>query len=441
MNDIAIRVENMSKQYRIGQREPYKALREVLTDALAAPFRRLRSTFQRSNVERSNACNDDYIWALNDVSFEVKQGEVVGIIGRNGAGKTTLLKILSRITESTVGRAEIHGRVGCLLEVGTGFHPELTGRENIYLNGAILGMNRVEIDRKFDEIVDFSGVEKFIDTPVKRFSSGMHVRLAFSVAAHLESEILLVDEVLAVGDVEFQKKCLGKMGAVAKGGRTILLVSHNMAAIRNLCQRTLLLDSGRILVDGETNVALSEYLGRNLQEGPVVTAGNLEKMMEGYIRWNDPSVRFDEIALVDASGQPRNRFRSDEEIRVSITYKCLTAVSDLRVVVHIVDEMSTRILTSQDVDGVGFSDLYRREAGVYRSVCLLPANTFGEDRFYVSAGLIHRKVESISVEKVLRFEVDFRGYNNFHAGNFKDTWIRPRLHWQTERLTLENTVF
>jgi len=211
-----LRMENLSKRYRIGPRESYRALRDVLARALSAPFRHIRSTFQCSNVQGSN---DRYIWALKDVSFEVKRGEVVGIIGRNGAGKTTLLKILSRITKPTAGFAEVRGRVGSLLEVGTGFHPELTGRENIYLNGAILGMKKAEIDRKFDEIVAFAEIERFIDTPVKYYSSGMYVRLAFAVAAHLEPEILLVDEVLAVGDAAFQKKCLGKMGDVARESR------------------------------------------------------------------------------------------------------------------------------------------------------------------------------------------------------------------------------
>lgn len=256
MTDIAIRVDNLRKRYRIGQREPYKALRDVLTSAMCAPFRRLR---RNPKSEFRNA-NSEYIWALKDVSFEVKQGEVIGIIGRNGAGKTTLLKILSRITEPTEGYAEIHGRASSLLEVGTGFHPELTGRENIYLNGAILGMRKAEIDKKFDEIVAFTEIEKFIDTPVKYYSSGMYVRLAFSVAAHLEPEILLVDEVLAVGDAAFQKKCLGKMGGVAKEGRTVLFVSHNMAAVRSLCSRAFLLDSGKVCQSGPVEICIDRYL-------------------------------------------------------------------------------------------------------------------------------------------------------------------------------------
>jgi lipopolysaccharide transport system ATP-binding protein len=250
MNDTVIRVEELSKLYRIGVGRPrYGTLRDRIVDGLG-------SLFHRNGRPES----EDSIWALKGVSFEVRQGEVVGIIGRNGAGKSTLLKILSRITEPTLGRAEIHGRVGSLLEVGTGFHPELTGRENIYLNGAILGMRKTEIDRKFDEIVAFSEVEKFIDTPVKHYSSGMYVRLAFAVAAHMEPQILVIDEVLAVGDLNFQNKCLGKMGDVARQGRTVLFVSHNMGAVANLCTAGVWLDNGQVAQRGEVGSIISAYV-------------------------------------------------------------------------------------------------------------------------------------------------------------------------------------
>lgn len=257
MDGVAIRVERLGKQYRIGSRQaPYTTLRESISNAFVAPFRKRPLGDRRgSNGERG-----DTIWALQDVSFEVRQGEVIGVIGRNGAGKSTLLKILSRITEPTTGQVTIYGRVGSLLEVGTGFHSELTGRENIYLSGAILGMGRAEIRRKFDEIVAFSEVERFVDTPVKHYSSGMYLRLAFAVAAHLEPEILLVDEVLAVGDASFQKKCLGKMGDVAKQGRTVLFVSHNMGAISSICEKGIVLDAGRILFAGSITDAVSLYL-------------------------------------------------------------------------------------------------------------------------------------------------------------------------------------
>ena len=263
MDDFVVRVENLGKLYRIGaQQEHYKTLRESLVGAVTRPFNRLRNL--RSSVHNPQSAirnpQSNYIWALKDVSFEVKQGEVVGIIGRNGAGKSTLLKVLSHITEPTEGRVTLSGRVGSLLEVGTGFHPELTGRENIYLNGSILGMKRVEIDLRFDEIVAFAEIERFLDTPVKHYSSGMYVRLAFAVAAHLEPEILLVDEVLAVGDAAFQKKCLGKMGDVAKEGRTVLFVTHNMGAVARLCPRSMLLSEGVVVFDGGTDVAVMKYL-------------------------------------------------------------------------------------------------------------------------------------------------------------------------------------
>ncbi|HUF03561.1 MAG TPA: ABC transporter ATP-binding protein [Aridibacter sp.] len=248
-----IKIENIGKQYRIGgpKREPYATLRESIVEKASAPLRALR---------RQSDSEDELFWALRHIDLEVEQGEAVGIIGRNGAGKSTLLKILSRITEPTEGRVDLYGRIGSLLEVGTGFHPELTGRENIFLNGAILGMRREEIKRKFDEIVDFAGIEKFLETPVKRYSSGMYVRLAFAVAANLEPEILVVDEVLAVGDAEFQKKCLGKMSDVASHGRTVLFVSHNMAAVKSLCGRTVLLDNGEVTASGGTDEVISAYL-------------------------------------------------------------------------------------------------------------------------------------------------------------------------------------
>ncbi len=271
-----IKVENLSKYYRLGLIGG-KTLHDDLNRWWARVRKQPDPLLKIGQEDRRNG-NGEYIWALQDVSFEVKQGEIVGIIGRNGAGKSTLLKILSRITAPTSGQVKVKGRIASLLEVGTGFHPELTGRENIYLNGAILGMKKAEIDRKFDEIVAFAEVEKFIDTPVKRYSSGMHVRLAFAVAAHLEPEILVVDEVLAVGDIAFQKKCLGKMGDVAKAGRTVLFVSHNMAAVQNLCNKAMLLNTGRIDHAGSVNETISMYVGDvetnrvTFTEGPIRTA-------------------------------------------------------------------------------------------------------------------------------------------------------------------------
>lgn len=257
MSDIAIRVEGLSKRYRIGEvQQRYRTLRDTLASGFKAPLRAIRAGFSRNGRKSPD---DNTIWALKDLGFEIKAGETIGIIGRNGAGKSTLLKVLSRITEPTTGYAEIHGRIGSLLEVGTGFHNELTGRENIFLNGAILGMKRADIQRQFDDIVAFAEVEKFVDTAVKHYSSGMYLRLAFAVAAHLEPETLLVDEVLAVGDVAFQKKCLGKMGEVAKQGRTVLFVSHNMGAIRSLCEKGMVLHNGGLVEFGDVGRAIETY--------------------------------------------------------------------------------------------------------------------------------------------------------------------------------------
>jgi len=291
MSDVVIRVEGLSKQYRIGaRRERHDTLRDHIASTLKSLFRPNGHNSVPRNADSmlsdQQADASDTFWALRDVSFEVKQGEVLGIIGRNGAGKSTLLKILSRITEPTSGRIEIDGRVASLLEVGTGFHPELTGRENIYLNGTILGMKKTEIDRKFDEIIAFAEIEKFLDTPVKRYSSGMYVRLAFAVAAHLEPDILIVDEVLTVGDVGFQKKCLGKMEKVTKEGRTVLLVSHNMAAVRSLCKRSVLLANGRLDIEGPSEKVIYHYLDQQQETGSEKMPARIEADRD-YFNWID----------------------------------------------------------------------------------------------------------------------------------------------------------
>ena len=329
MTDIAIKVENLSKMYRIGEKqERYYTFRDTLTNIALAPFRRLRRIGKPPKPE-------EIIWALKDVSFEVKRGEVVGIIGRNGAGKTTLLKILTRITDPTEGNAEIHGRVGSLLEVGTGFHPELTGRENIYLNGAILGMKKAEIERKFDEIVDFAEIEKFMDTPVKRYSSGMYVRLAFAVAAHLEPEILLVDEVLSVGDAAFQKKCLGKMGDVAKEGRTVLFVSHNMGAIRSLCGRAIWLDNGQIVKMGATDEVVRDYeehqLGR-FDESSYVVERNPEDVKNN-------SFYFSRVEMLNTNGEHTNIFRYGDTLVLIVGFTGEAATNMVTAQFHIYNEL------------------------------------------------------------------------------------------------------
>ncbi|MBV6396418.1 MAG: Vitamin B12 import ATP-binding protein BtuD [Anaerolineales bacterium] len=320
MSNVVISVENLSKSYRLGQIGTGTFANDMKlwwAKARGKPNPLLRI----GETDHGNHDGED-LWALKDVSFTVEQGEVMGIIGRNGAGKSTLLKILSRVTAPTSGKVKIKGRIASLLEVGTGFHPELTGRENVYLNGAILGMNRREIDRKFDEIVDFAGVEKFIDTPVKRFSSGMYVRLAFAVAAYLEPEILVVDEVLAVGDAEFQKKCLGKMGDVAKEGRTVLFVSHNMAAIASLTQQSLCMDGGRIVLMGSTSDAIEKYLKQTL--------GHANGSQSGYMNLSllkrspniiNPDAQFEWVCLLDGKENQSGIFFEGEPIVIQLGFR------------------------------------------------------------------------------------------------------------------------
>lgn len=314
-----ITAENVAKLYHIGAKQrANRTLRETIMDSVAGPWHRLQrlSRWGAVKPESANgAVSEDTIWALKDVSFEVHPGVVVGIIGRNGSGKSTLLKILSRITQPTAGRIEIRGRISSLLEVGTGFHPELTGRENIFLNGAILGMSRREIKRKFDEIVDFAEIGKFLDTPVKHYSSGMYVRLAFAVAAHLEPEILILDEVLAVGDAAFQKKCLRKMGGVAKQGLTVLFVSHNMAAIRGLCEHVILLENGAVVFDGPTRAGIDRYMG-NISQSP---GGDLQNAQHwGPGRY----ARIKSIALLNEAGTPCDTFFMGDSITVDLEVMC-----------------------------------------------------------------------------------------------------------------------
>ena len=317
MDDVAIAVDGLGKRYRIGRHQAqYGRLTESLSSALSAPWRRLRL---------GAGTGDEWFWALRDVSFEVRRGEVVGIVGRNGAGKTTLLKILSRITEPTSGSARLVGRVGSLLEVGTGFHPELTGRENVFMSGAVLGMRRAEIIRKFDEIVDFAGVEQFLDTPVKRYSSGMQVRLGFAVAAHLEPEILVVDEVLAVGDAEFQRKSVGKLGSVAQSGRTVLFVSHNLAAVEALCSSGILLDKGQVITRGPVAEVIEAYLSRSRDPGPVSLAETANRRGSGDLRITAMTATF----RTGAPSELRLQYRAASQMsRVSISVGFFTIRGD-----------------------------------------------------------------------------------------------------------------
>jgi lipopolysaccharide transport system ATP-binding protein len=352
MNDIAIHVEHLGKRYSLGERrEAYGTLKDALARTLGAPLRAWR--------ERGSRQGKAEIWALQDVSFDVGRGEVLAVIGRNGAGKSTLLKVLSRVARPTVGRAWIHGRVGSLLEVGTGFHSELTGRENIYLNGAILGMTRTDIARKFDEIVAFAELERFLDTPVKRYSSGMYMRLAFAVAAHLEPEILLVDEVLAVGDAGFQRKCLGKMGEVAKEGRTVLFVSHNMASIQRLCHSALLLDSGRMTARGSVADVIQLYLED--------AAAPLQRWERSLLPTSD--IYFQRIYLSDETGAMLDHVTSASQLRIVMEYVVQRSCRNLQVSVDLLDSNGDLIFASNPQD-VGVDS--PEQAGQYCAVVSLP---------------------------------------------------------------------
>lgn len=333
MSESIIKIEGLSKKYIISHegRTGYTALRDVIS----RKAKKITSAFKKE------ASNKEEFWALKDLSFEIKRGEAIGIIGRNGAGKSTLLKILSRITEPTNGRIEINGRVASLLEVGTGFHPELTGRENIFLNGAILGMTRLEIRKKFDEIVDFSGVEKFLDTPVKRYSSGMYVRLAFAVAAHLEPEILVVDEVLAVGDAEFQKKCLGKMEEVSKSsGRTVLLVSHNLGSITQLCTSAILLQKGEFIMQGKATAVVEKYLLSNTSVSDI----------ENRELKPDQLLCVESVSMTNELGGASNEFRFDEDILVNIKVKTAGThikTSQYKLLVTVLDSSKHKITSAE----------------------------------------------------------------------------------------------
>jgi len=325
MSNIAIRIENLSKRYRIGLKEETNdTFVGAVGSVLKSPLQNLKRLQKLTHFKNGQQSSEDIIWALKEVSFEVKKGEVIGIIGRNGAGKSTLLKILAQITHPTSGKAELNGRVASLLEVGTGFHPELTGRENIYLNGTILGMTKKEIDFKLGEIVDFSGVEKFMDTPVKRYSSGMRVRLAFSVAAHLDPEILLIDEVLAVGDAEFQKKCLGKMDEVAKGGRTVLFVSHNMGAIKNISNKTILINNGQVMFEGDFDSALKLYQSKSFNSsGEVIWEGSIDDNHD-----ENKYGFFNYLKVMDSKKKLKNKFSRNENIRIELSYTLMTQINN-----------------------------------------------------------------------------------------------------------------
>jgi lipopolysaccharide transport system ATP-binding protein len=390
-NDIAIKAENLSKIYRIGiKQEMQESFAGSIFDFIKSPwknYRKYRSLYKFDDIKpgRENSNAADIIWALRDVSFKVKRGEVLGIIGRNGAGKSTLLKTLCKITDPTSGFAEIRGRVSSLLEVGTGFHPELTGRENIYLNGTILGMTKNEVDRKFDEIVDFSGVEKFVDTPVKRYSSGMQVRLAFSVAAYLEPEIMLIDEVLAVGDVEFQRKCLNKMQDVGQEGRTVLFVSHNMPAVTRLCSRTILLNHGIIIDDGPSAKVVKNYLTSNFGVPAAREWSNISTA---------PSGKFTRILAIGVKTE-NGQYIDTIDIRRSFGIEMLWEVTetghDLSAHFSFINESGDLVFVTIDLDPEWRGKI--RPLGRFRSTAWVPGNLLAEGLLYVDCYLRDNKLD------------------------------------------------
>lgn len=422
-----IRVENLGKRYTIGVAQQFDTLAESLGNTLATPFRRLKSRLTRDG-RKALADRADIIWALRDVSFDVEAGTVLGIIGRNGAGKSTLLKILSRITEPTEGLITVHGRVGSLLEVGTGFHPELTGRENVYLNGAILGMKRTEITDKFDEIVAFSEVEQFIDTPVKRYSSGMYLRLAFAVAAHLEPEILVVDEVLAVGDAEFQRKCLGKMNDVAEQGRTVLFVSHNMSAIMRLTHESIVLEQGRLVLRAPSAQAVDYYL----------SAGHAS---DGERTWAADEIPVDAapfrpiaLRILDQKGRIAETIRSTEPANIEFEYMLTAPVTGLRVGYYLNTARAEAVFTSFDTDDPGMFERFTdRKAGHYVSRCALPPDTLNSGRYSLGVNASSYRIRRyFAEEQALEFNVDASGAPGMHWPEPRGGVVRPRLEWTIE---------
>lgn len=426
MNEVVIRVENLGKLYHIGENAPYETLREAISNIFTSSLKKLKNGLK---VKEQTL---NYIWALKNVSFEIKKGEAVGIIGRNGAGKSTLLKILSRITPPTEGYVEVQGRIASLLEVGTGFHPELTGRDNIYLSGVILGMKKEEIKQKFDEIVAFAEIEKFIDTPVKHYSSGMYVRLAFAVAAHLESEILLIDEVLAVGDVAFQKKCLGKMGDVAREGRTVLFVSHNIPSIINLCQRALLLTAGRLEKDGLPKDVVLYYL-------------DTVRSASGQVVWLEPDkapgndiVRLQAVRILqEGIDGPTSDVDISKEILIEINYWNLREGTFLYPCIRLRDSIGTFILTSSNLKSISLSEDYWSGRafpnGLFKSICRIPGNFLNEGLYSIGVAVGKDVLNTqILLEYLLSFNVHDTGeMRKEYLGSWAGPVIRPRLAWET----------
>jgi len=429
MSNTVISVENLSKAYRLGQIST-----GTLSYDLKVWWARVRGkpnpALKIGQADHSNLVGET-IWALKDVSFTVEQGEALGIIGRNGAGKSTLLKILSEVTAPTGGEVKIKGRIASLLEVGTGFHPDLTGRENTYLNGAILGMTKTETSRKFDEIVDFSGVEEFIDTPVKRYSSGMYVRLAFAVAAHLDPEILIVDEVLAVGDAQFQKKCLGKMGNVAKEGRTVLFVSHNMIAVQSLCHRAIWLDSGQLSEQGSVSQIVTAYLRSGLSEDDI----NVRVWPDIASAPGNETVRLHRISVQPEDGKPGDMISIQTPVRIEVEYWNLLPAVHLHATLQFYDDQGILAFTTGAWDDLDHGLLLQPPVGLFRSVCHIPGSLLNNGFYRVDLVLI--RINSTGTY-LMKDAIGFGIIDNIEG---RLAWfdivpgvIRPLLPWETKYL-------
>jgi lipopolysaccharide transport system ATP-binding protein len=435
-NQKVIKVENISKCYRIGLKENmHDTLAKTVFNVIKSPFknyRKYRSLYKFDDMKLNTDNNGSgIIWAVRNISFEVQEGEIMGIIGLNGSGKSTLLKILSRITEPTAGRAEITGKVSSLLEVGTGFHPELTGRENVYLNGSILGMKKDEIDRKFDEIVDFSGVEKFIDTPVKRYSSGMRVRLAFAVAAHLEPKILLIDEVLAVGDIQFQKKCLNKMQDIGQQGRTVLFVSHNMQTVTRLCPRAILLNNGSVVADGPSHQIVNVYM-------------NSEKKTKAENKWTnldeapgDEVVRLRAVRVQTGEGLISEAVDIRKPVYIELEYDVLKPDYLFLVYYYLVNSDGIWVFQSFENDS-SFIEC-PRPVGHYISTCCIPGNFLSEGLMFVSPAIrtLNPEIRRLRVNDAVAFQViDSLDGDSARVNYIGDLGgaVRPLLKWETRFL-------
>ncbi len=432
-NDVILKAENISKQYRLGTIGTGTISHDLnrwwnKIRGKEDPFLKIGERNDRSAKGKS-----DYVWALKDINFEVRRGEVLGIIGKNGAGKSTLLKILSRVTGPTTGNIKTRGRIASLLEVGTGFHPEMTGRENIFLNGAILGMTKAEVSLKLNEIVSFSGCERYIDTPVKRYSSGMKVRLAFAVAAHLEPDILVVDEVLAVGDAEFQKKAIGKMQDISQGeGRTVLFVSHDMNAISKLTKRAVVLANGSVSYQGPTDKAITEYLNEFKTKKAIVEWESIEDAP------GNEYAKLKSASIVDENNKLKSKFNITDDIYINVEYWDLNLDYNNTAIIHLINEMGQTLFASNEFVAPNWLDFHSQTKSIIKSKCKIPGNLLAEGVFsiLVAVGNYNPEIIHLIKKDLLSFEIYDHTSGEGVRGPYVGKWpgmMRPMLHWEIEK--------